>query len=384
MDRVAFAQFMNRPAVVIASLTVLAVIGFAGVTRLSNRFGEQQKALARHLYQQGLADQQAGKPEMAVEHFRAALTYSHDNFQYQLSLARALRDTGRIPEAETYLISLWERSPQDGAVNLALGRLAAREKLLDKTTQYYHNAIYGVWPSNADENRLNAWFELVDFLLHQNARPQAQAELIALSAELPRRPELQLRVADFFARAQDYPHALLEYQKVLQTSRGNPEALAGAGEAAFNLARYRTAARYLEAAVTANPRDTDSAQLLQVTKVVLDVNPFGREISSSERHRRIRAIFEAGGKRLDACLATPVPSSLPATGAPALPVSPLKTSWLEMKKKLARLGPRGESGLADEVMDLVQQIEQETPNCSTTPQDQALLLLAQNRAGVEQ
>ena len=61
MDRVAFTQFMNRPAVVIASLTVLAVLGFAGVTRLSNRFEEQQKALARHLYDQGLAEQRAGK-----------------------------------------------------------------------------------------------------------------------------------------------------------------------------------------------------------------------------------------------------------------------------------------------------------------------------------
>jgi len=74
MDRVGFAQIMNRPAAVIASLTVLAVIGFAGVTRLVNRFGEQQKALARHLYEQGLAEQRAGKPEMALEHFRAALT----------------------------------------------------------------------------------------------------------------------------------------------------------------------------------------------------------------------------------------------------------------------------------------------------------------------
>ena len=115
MDRAALTHAMNRPAVVIAIMTVLAVLGFAGVTRLVNRFGEQQKALARHLYERGLAEQQAGKNEIASEHFRAALNYSHDNFQYQLSLARALRDSGRTGEAETYLINLWERTPQDGA-----------------------------------------------------------------------------------------------------------------------------------------------------------------------------------------------------------------------------------------------------------------------------
>lgn len=381
MDRVALKQITKRPSVVIACLTILAVMAFAGVSRLANRFGEQQKALARHLYERGLGEQQAGKNEIASEHFRAALNYSPDNFQYQLSLARALRDTGRTSEAETYLVNLWERSPQDGAVNLALGRLAAREQLLDRTIQYYHNAIYGVWPSSPDEHRLNAWFELVEFLLSQNARPQAEAELIALSAELPNRSDLQLHVADLFARAQDYAHALLEYQHALLINRGNPQALAGAGDAAFNLARYRTAARYLDAAVTANPQDPQIAQMLQISKLVLDEDPFGRGISASERLRRIRSILEEVGKRLDACLnsstdssSVPSPSSLPA----------LKASWKEMNAKLNHLGLRGESGLGDEVMDLVLQIEQQTPNCGTTPQDQALLLLAQSRAGVEQ
>ncbi len=92
----------------------------------------------------------AGNPEAALGDFRAALSYSHDNSQYQLSLARALRDTGRTAEAETYLISLWERTPQEGPVNLALGRLFAREQQFDKAIQYYHNAIYGFWASDAD------------------------------------------------------------------------------------------------------------------------------------------------------------------------------------------------------------------------------------------
>jgi len=62
----------------------------------------------------------------------------------------------------------------------------------------------------------------------------------------------------------------------------------------------------------------------------------------------------------------------------------LKDRWQQMDHQLRRIGREGQSGLADSVMDLVLKIEQETGNCVTTAQDEALLLLAQNRGGVEQ
>src|SRR5579862_1840308 len=204
----------RRAPVILATLLVVAVLAVLGVNRLVNRFHEQEKALARHLYERGFHAQTVGNPEAALGDFRAALTYDHNNFQYQLSLARALRDTGRTAEAETYLISLWERSPQEGLVNLALGRLYAREQLFDKAIQYYHNAIYGVWASDADARRRDAQFELIEFLLQHKDYPQAQAELITMAPELPAVPALHLRVADLFARAQDYEHALAQYEQV--------------------------------------------------------------------------------------------------------------------------------------------------------------------------
>jgi len=299
-----------------------------------------------------------------------------------LSLARALRDSGRTDEAETYLISLWERAPQNGAVNLALGRLAARQKNLDKIIQYYHNAIYGVWDSNPEQNRLNAWFELIEVLLRLNARPQAQAELIALSANLPPNSEWLLRAADLFAQAQDYEHALAEYRRVLHLDRSNPRAAAGAGEAAFKLGRYRTAAHYLEAATRANLQDAQIAQMLEISNLVLQQDPFTRGISMEERNRRIRAVFDEAGQRLDTCMNSEGREPNPPGQVDPLPQ--LKAQWAQMKQRLIRLGRTGESGLADEVMDLVLQVEQQTASCSATPQDQVLLLLAENRAGVEQ
>jgi len=366
--------------VAVAGLAILAVLAFLVVNRLVNRFSEQEKALARHLYEQGLAEQKAGRPDRAIEDFRAALMYSRDNFQYQLSLARALRDTGRTDEAETYLISLWERSPQDAAVSLALGRLAARQRLLDKALQYYHNAIYGVWASDADANRLNAWFELIEFLLRQRAYPQAQAELITLAAELPPHPDLHLRAADLFARAQDYDHALTEYQHVLRFDRGNAAALAGAGEAAFSLERYRTAQRYLQSAARLNPGDTQASQSLQTSNLILDADPFSQRLSSTERNRRIRAAFSQVGERLHSC-AQSKGIDLKTESAPGdLPA--LRERWGEMKTKLKRLS---EDDTADAAMDLVFEIEQEASKECGAPNglDQALLLLAHSRAGAD-
>ena len=238
--------FLSRAPVVFTILFVTAVLAFLAVSHLVARFRQQEKALGRHLYEQGQAEYASGDPERAIADFRAALTYNRDDFQYQLSLARALRDSGRTPEAKTYLMNLWERVPEDGAVNLALGRLAAREGSTSEAIHYYHNATYGLWDSDAETHRRDAEFELINFLLQQNALPQAQGELIRLlSASLPPDPELEMQAARMFDRAGAQDRALSEYQAILRHDRQNAAALAGAGQAAFQLHRYRTAEKYL-------------------------------------------------------------------------------------------------------------------------------------------
>jgi tetratricopeptide (TPR) repeat protein len=375
--------FFRQPPVVVVTLLIMAVLAFLGVSRLANRFREQEKALARHLFAAGQGALQSGQLEQAVEDFRAALSYNHEDPQYELSLARALRDTGRTDEAETYLLSLWERAPQEGDINLALGRLYAREKSVENTIRYFHNAIYGVWDSDPDVKRRNAQLELIDFLLQQNATQQAQAELITLAAELPRDAQLLVRVGQDFSRVQDYQHALSEFQRVLRFDRDNAAALAGAGDAAFHLEDYRTAQNYLQAAVRQNPKDAASSQTLQVCVLVLQSDPFARRISNRERNRRIRAAFERADKRLAGCAPAPAAGQTAQT----LPADlvPLRTQWLALKPKLRRLNAPEEADLPDAVMDLVSQIEQQSAKekaCGPpSALDRALLLLQDHSGG---
>lgn len=380
---------LRRPPIVISIMVVVAVAGFLGVTRLVHRFGEQEKALGRRLYRQGQAEIAAGHPDHSVEAFRAALSYDRDNFEYQLSLARALRDTGRIEESKAYLTSLWERTPQSGAVNLALGRLAAREGSIDDAIHYYHNATYGEWPSDAETNRLNAQFELVDFLVRARAFSQAQAELIMTEASLPRDHALRLREAQMFARAQDYEHALTEYRAILSRDRSNAEALAGAGDAAFHLGRYRTAETFLQDGLKANSPDTSVAEQLQISSLIVRNDPFSRRISVAERNRRLQQAFTQAGDRLDKCAAEKRIDSKTsdASSSPTSDDLPsLKAKWLQMKPKIERPNREEGGNLFDAAMELVLQIEQQSEkDCGpASDSDRALLLLAQGRSGVEQ
>jgi tetratricopeptide (TPR) repeat protein len=374
MNVAGLKSISRRTPLILAGLLVVAFLAFAGVNRLVIRFHEQEKALARHLYERGMRAQGAGNPEAAIGDFRAALSYSHDNSQYQLSLARALRDTGRTAEAETYLISLWERTPQEGPVNLALGRLFAREQQFDKGVQYYHNAIYGFWASDADLRRRDTQFELIEFLLQHKAYPQAQAELITMATGSPNDPGLRLRVAGLFGRAQDFEHAMTQYEEVLRSDRSNRAALFGAGFAAFQLGHHRTAESYLQNAVRSDPENAQAR---------LHSDPFARHISDAERLQRMRSAFQVAGERLDTCAKGKAIDLSPTSPASGLPL--LKTRWLTMKPKLDRLRRPGDGGALDSVMDLVYEIEQQTNTVCGSPEgpDQVLLLLSQDRAGAE-
>ena len=135
--------------VILLVLTVAAASGFAAVSHLVTRYTLNQQARGRKLYAAfGLNYANAGNYSDAINAFRAALTCDPTNSQYQLSLARVLRDSNdpqRLEEAESYLLALWQRAPQDASVNLALARVAAHRGSIEDAIRYYHNAMYGVW-----------------------------------------------------------------------------------------------------------------------------------------------------------------------------------------------------------------------------------------------
>jgi tetratricopeptide (TPR) repeat protein len=365
-------------------LTLGAAVSFAAVSHLVARFNANQQARGRKLYAQGLAEASASEYDDAIAAFRAALTCDPTNSQYQLSLARALRDSNDprlLDEAESYLLALWQRAPQDAAVNLALARVHAHRGSIEDATRYYHNAMYGEWKSDPDANRNKARIELIQFLLKQGVPDKAESEMMALATSLPSDAAAHLQAAQLFERAQDNASALAQYEEVLHLNPGNPSALAGAGQAAYRTGNYATAGRYLEAAVKANSQDADSRQLLATSDLILRANPFQSHISDAERNRRIAAALGQAEKRLAECAEqTGVDLKVPAT-VTASPLSSLQSRLTAAKPNLARLRSPAETDLPDTIMDVVFQTEQQTKAICGSPQglDLAMLLISEKR-----
>jgi tetratricopeptide (TPR) repeat protein len=370
-------QYLRQQPVMLALLAVLAVIFFTAVTGLSRAYQAQRQSLGSRWFSRGMVDLQARRFDSAVTEFRSALLYSRDNYAYQLNLAEALIGVKRTGEASSYLVNLWDRQPEDGVVNLELARIAVQRGQTEQALRYYHNAIYSAWSTDQEDNRREARLELIEFLLSTNTKAQAQAELIALEENLGDDPSQQQRVGDLFLRAQDYEHALGAYRLSLKAERDNGAALAGAGLAAFQLGRYPQAQHYLQAAVAENAGNALIADRLKTTELVLEMDPFRRQISMAQRHKIAVEAFETAGQRLQACS---------AAGGGALPTATqtsLSGSWAKLKPRMTEGELRRDPDLVEAGMDLVFEIERETSATCGTPSgaDAALLLIAKLHEG---
>lgn len=370
------AYLRQRP-VMLGILAALAVIFFLLVTALSSAFQAQRVALGNRWFNRGVADLNAKRYAEAVTEFRAALIYSRDDFNYQLNLAEALIGVNQIPQASAYLLNLWDREPENGQVNVELARIEAARGETQQAIRYYHNAVYAAWPNGQDAKRQETRLELIDLLLHINAKAQAQAELIALAENVGDDPAEQQRLGELLIRAGDYDHALAAYRVALRADRHNAAALAGAGESAFKLERYSLAEYYLRAAVAANPRDSNSAARLKTAEMVLKMDPYRPHISTAERNQLVMDAFATAGQRLTSC-AVPKGTSAAGQAKPGL-----SDEWTALKPRITRTRLERNPELVDAAMDLVFSIEKQTNTLCGTPteKDLALLLIARLHEG---
>lgn len=356
-------------------LLILALIPFFVVTGFAVRSFHAKKArLAQEWYARGEANLQTASADAAIQDFRTALVYAPETLLYRLRLAQALLAAGRFEEGRAYLLSLWEKEPGDGVVNLELARLAVRRKDVNEAIRYFHNAIYGVWETDPPARRRVARFELSEFLVRAGAKEEAQSELVALAADLPPDVAAHLRVARLFSEVEDYDRAFREYSTVLKAVPGNAEALAGAGKAAFLKPDYARARQFLQQAVRANPGDTVSSQLLETAHLILGSDPYLPRLSTAEQARRVVRAYGQAQKRLQSCIA-----AQPA--APELPPLQERLNNLRPLARTTRL--RRDPDQMPVVMDVVFETESLTAQVCGIPTglDRALWLLARQHRG---
>jgi tetratricopeptide (TPR) repeat protein len=379
------SPYLRREPLMLAVLTGLTIVLFLAVGGLSRLYHAQQASLAERWAGRGVGDLNAGRYKVAITDFRTALLYDRDNGAYQLSLAQALLGLGRTDSTDSayaYLINLWAREPENGVVNLELARIAVGRNETDRALRFYHNAIYATWPGNQEIERRRARLELIDYLLRNNARTQAESELIALEANAGADAAQQTQLGGLFLRVGDNARALAAFDSSLKLERKNPEAEAGAGRAELALGQYVDARRYLEEAVAAAPADTSSVNLLKITESAIEMDPFRPQISERERDQIVMSAFATAADRLKTCPASAAPAAVPgkkpAAGSPGTAWQQLAGQWAALNPQVTTKALSDNPGLVNTAMNLTFEIEHTADaQCGPgTDADQALLLVA--------
>lgn len=242
-----------------------------------------------------------GQAEQAVEEYRAALSYSPSNSRYDLALALALIDLNRLNEAETHLLQLRESEPDNALIDLQLARISARQGKIEDAVMEYHRAIYGLWPTDALNNRLQARFELIDLLTRTGQSRAALAELLVLADEAPGNVDLQMRVADLLLKHGVPQRAREIFAGVVAKEPRSVQGILGEAAAAFAEGDYADAEAGFRKALRLNPGNADARQRLTETTEIRSFDPTLVSLSADERYERSRNLIDQALQSLESC-----------------------------------------------------------------------------------
>ncbi|MGH9710397.1 MAG: tetratricopeptide repeat protein, partial [Candidatus Acidiferrales bacterium] len=330
-------------------MTVAIVIVLFSLTGFITRgYHRKLATLGRQWFKTGEQELKAGQAAAALADFHTALVYSPDDAQIQFQLAEALAAAGRTSEARAYLLELLSHAPSDAPIHLALARISSAGGLEADALRHYHGAIYGVWPKDAEANRLNARLELSRFLIARGNTSIAEAELIALASEIPEHngASLHAQAGGLFLSIGDANHALAEFRSALTVEHPPADSLRGAGLAAYQLGQFRQAESYLDRAHRLQRDDAEVSQVLDISRLVISADPYARGLNEAERRDRARGDFEQAFVRLQSC-AKNRGTNVSSSGAPQSELVTLGTQAKALEPQLTERNLKLHPGQVD-------------------------------------
>ena len=294
----------NRPEAIllvfVALILLFVVTGF-----LAKAYRSERRSRAETHFRKGETLARNGQPLAAVEEYRAALTYSGNDRQYELALSLALESLGRLDEAEAHLVELREADPNNALVSLLLARIAVREGRTVDAVADYNRAIYGLWPRDPQKNRIQTRFELVDLLGRTGQTRQVLGELLSLAAEAPEDPTIQNRIAEMLLRYGSPQHAAEVFRSVLEYEPRNGEASFGLAQALFHEGNYAAAESQYRRALRLKPSNIEAQKRIDDIAEMMALDPTVLTLRASQRYERSRELIRRTAASLQACLGTP-------------------------------------------------------------------------------
>jgi chloride channel protein, CIC family len=290
-----------RPLATALAAVVLAV---CLVAFLNYFYREGRVTRARQQEAAGSQLVKEGRYEEAVAQFREALSISQ-SVENRLALGLALVKAGYPDEGSIYLKEVLRERPDSGPALLALAEVAAQQGRIDDAVAQYRRAIDGSWPGNAAESRMEARIDLVKVLANAGRRVQAQNELLALAAEIPRRPDFEKRIAGMLTDLGLPSQAAAVYRDVLERNPRDAAAQDGVGEAELAEGNFAAAQQAFRAAVQIDPTDETAARRIALCNQILALDPEARGVRAPERYQRSRNLLADVVGQIQHCLPQP-------------------------------------------------------------------------------
>jgi tetratricopeptide (TPR) repeat protein len=288
-----------------ALIAIVLLLGFdTGIAKV-DRMATRSNAVRE--YQTGESLNAQGKIRDAIDHFRTASTLDRDRSSYTVALAQAVLKQNRPEDAEQLLQPVLERNATDGGANLAMARVLTKENRLEEAKSYYHRAIYGLWPSEAERNRAAARFELIDLLARTGAKQELLSELLPIQDEAPKDTALRKRIAHLFVLAGSPSRASDMFRDVLRLNPRDADGYVGLAEAALAMGNYPTARADLQTAARLAPEDTSIQSRIKLADTVIAMDPTQRGLGLDEQYRRSRDLVQMTIASTRKCLGAAAP-----------------------------------------------------------------------------
>jgi tetratricopeptide (TPR) repeat protein len=287
-------------SVFVGAIVAMILIGAADVflVRVAH---ERKIAQSRWLFARAEQFGKEGRHPDALELFRAAYNQQPGNPEYHLAFIRALKDTGRLRQAQASLEALLHREPANGPANVEMARILVQNGRWEEAAWYYHRGLYGQWPPSSNPDLTEIRLELANLLAQQGARQELLAELVLLNVDLERRPELASRYGELLLAAQNWSEARKTYLALIQSNPKNPEFWVGLARAQFGINDYAGSRRSLSRAAALAPDNSQIQHELETVTRILTLDPGQRRLGPAERHRRSHELVSALLAALEAC-----------------------------------------------------------------------------------
>jgi len=304
------------PGVIVAALASLILIGF-----LNYYYRSERGIRAEDYYKSATALAQQNRDDEAVEQFRNALSVSPGNARYRLALGLELVKMNRLDEGAVYLREVLKADPANGPANLGLARIAAERQRTSDAVTYYHRAIDASWPAAEQQTRIQARFELAEYLAKQGMARQATAELLA-TLEQTRDDTTKKRIARSLLQYGSPRQAADLFRELARSNDSDPSVWAGLGAAELAQDNYAAASNALKNALRRSPSDGTARKELEISERVLALDPDARGIRASERYRRSQDILRGALGMMERCAGGSADTTLVASARKALAEHP--------------------------------------------------------------